>query len=217
MNPLKKQWNKGRRASLKHYEGKINRKAEQFNRIFPLPSYFGPMMGIHSEVLIADLGAGMFSTTGSTWPGVTVRVFPSDALANEYNEILKKHKITPVIPVEYQDMTDIKCQENVFDIVHCANALDHCHDPAKALREMFRICKRLGWIYLRHFSNVAEDQKYKGLHMWNISRTDYGDCLFRSKTDSFLLSSFFPSVVTVVKKEMPYDADNMVVSIFHKV
>jgi len=216
MENMNRQWHKGKKASLVFYEGKINRKAEQFNRIFPLSSYFGSMMGLQNEVLIADLGSGMFSTTGSTWPGVTVRLFPSDALADEYNEILKKHNIIPVIPVVRQDMTDLKYQDNLFDIVHCANALDHCHDPAKALKEMYRVCKRRGWIYLRHFNNVAEDQHYKGLHMWNISRTDDGDCLFRSQTDSFLLSFLFPGVETVIKKEMPYDSDTMVVSKLYK-
>ena len=195
----------GEKNTLKFYENKMPYKAKQFNRIFPLGSYFKDMIGDKKEVWIADLGAGMFSTTGSTWPTAIVHIYPSDLLAEEFNEMLANKNVHPIIPVEKQDMEHLTYEDNFFDIVHCVNALDHCNSTMDAIKEMYRVCKPGGWIYLKHQRNNGDFQNFKGMHHWNISK-EGEDCRFTSKYTSFLLSDFIKGFTTLEKKvdNLPY-------------
>ena len=59
--------------------------------------------------------------------------------------------------------------ENTFDMVHMRNSLDHSFDPLHGLLELLFICKVGGKIILRHAENEAVNQKYEGLHQWNLS------------------------------------------------
>ena len=163
-----------RNATTEFYRNKLPYKEKQFNFIFPLDGYFKELIGDKKEVKIADIGCGMFSTTGSTLEGVEVEIYPSDFLADEYNEMLRDSNVTPVIPVEKQDMTNLTYKDEFFDVVHCVNALDHCNDPQKALQEMLRVLKPGGWLYLRHYQNVGEFMRYRGEHKWNIDLSEDG-------------------------------------------
>ena len=200
----------GKAFTLHHYTKTIHHKSKAFNRVFPLYDYFKPMIGDKKEVSIADIGAGMFSTTGSTWPGVEVEVWPSDELAEEYMEVLKKFKITPLFPIEQQNMEYLSYADNAFDIVHCVNALDHVENPDKAIKEMYRICKPGGWIYMRHYFNTANKQKYRGMHHWNITLTINYDCVFMSKRRYFLLSDLLLGFKNESKKEAEEKCDQIV-------
>jgi len=174
------------------------------------------MIGTLKEVTIADIGAGMFSTTGSVWPDTKVNLYPSDKLADEFNRVLKEFKFKPIIPVEKQDMENLTYPDEMFDIVHCVNALDHTENPRKALFEMYRICKKGGWIYLRHHFNTARLQKNMGMHRWNIHMTIDKNCVFWSNSGGFLLSDCFDWWQTEAKKELGYERYNMIVSKYHK-
>jgi len=188
-------------ATLRFYENKLPYKAKQFNHIFPLDSYFADMIGNKTEVNIADLGAGLFSTTGSTYSTAIIHLYPSDILADKYLELLKEANVIPIISVEKQDMLKLTYEDNFFDIVHCVNALDHCTNPLKALQEMYRVCKIGGWIYLRHFYNNAECQKYANAHKWNICKAeDWDDCIIWNKSTRFNLSDFFIGFNTTVQE-----------------
>jgi len=192
-------------------------KAKQFNKIFPLPWYFAPMIGDKKEIYLADIGSGLFSTTGSTWPTATIHIFPSDMLADEFSEMLKTKNITPLIPVKKENMEELSYPDAYFDIVHCANALDHTTNPLKAIKEMYRVCKPGGWIYLRHYSHVGEHQAYCGLHQWNLDICNKDDCRIWNKTNEFTLSILYAGFKTELKKEMPWEPEDMVVSTLHKV
>ena len=215
-NMMNQQWEKGKNTSLHFYWKKLHIKEKEFNHEFQLPDYFGPMIGDKPEIMLADIGAGLFSTTGSTWPTANISVFPSDLLADEFNEMLQKAGVTPLIPVEKQNMEHLDYGDNAFDIVHCANALDHTVDPIQAIKEMYRVCKPGGWIYLRHYPHVGEHQHYCGLHMWNLDLYGENDCKIWNKENVYTLSALFPSFKTELKKELSYDADLMVVSKMQK-
>jgi ubiquinone/menaquinone biosynthesis C-methylase UbiE len=212
----KARWEHGKRKTLGFYRKKLPWKARQFNRKLSLPKYFKDLIGDKKEVTIAEIGSGMFCTIGSTWKKVKVNMYPSDILANKYNQILKDCNITPLIPIEKQDMENLTYSNNFFDIVHCVNALDHTMDILKALKEMYRVCKPGGFIYLRHFFNVAENEGYYGMHMWNIDLTDKGECVIWNKDKKFLLSDLFKKVSSTKKREMEYENDDLVVTIIQK-
>ncbi|MCK9599495.1 MAG: class I SAM-dependent methyltransferase [Sphaerochaeta sp.] len=207
---------KGRAFSLHHYTKTLSVKEREFNRVFPLPPYFGPLIGDKKEVFIADLGAGMFSTTGSTWPGVKVNLYPSDEMADEYHEILKDHNIKPLIPVEKQNMERLTYPDQMFDIVHCVNALDHVSGPFQAIKEMHRVCKKGGYIYLRHHFNTGRLQRYMGEHQWNITMTIDRNCVFWGKEGGFLLSDVVGWFKTEAKKEADWERRDMIVSVYRK-
>jgi len=215
-NLLQARWEKGKGNTVHFYTKKLPWKSKQFNRELYLPDYFAGMIGDKKEVAIAELGAGMFCTIGSLWKTAKVTVYPSDALADEFSRVLKDNGVVPFIPVEKQDMENLTYPDGFFDIVHCCNALDHCMDPAKALMEMHRVCKPGGYIYLRHFTNVGEHEKYSGLHIWNIDMAGGKDCIIWNQVKSFLLSSSFEGFTTVKKKELDYETTDMVVSILKK-
>jgi SAM-dependent methyltransferase len=215
---LKGKWEKGKNNTLHFYRKKLPWKAKAFNtELRFLPDYFDRMIGNKTEVNIADLGAGMFCTTGSLWKTAKVNIYPSDALSDEFNQILKDSSVVPLIPVLKEDMENLSYADEFFDIVHCCNALDHTQNPLKAISEMYRVCKPNGWIYLQHFPNVGEHEKYSGLHIWNLNITGENDCLIWNQKEKFLLSEHFDGFTTVIKKELNYGTEDMVVSILHKV
>jgi len=193
------------------YRRKLSFKARTFNKIFPLHDYFGEMIGDKKEVDILDIGAGMFSTTGSTWPDVKVHLYACDVLADEFNAMLKAHNVVPVIPVTKEDMTQLSYPDNFFDIVHCENALDHCADPMRALQEMYRVCKKGGFIYLSHFENVGEMMHYCGFHLWNI-KGENGDCIIWNQDGTYKLSDFY-KILSVEEKHDPTKKPNTVTAV----
>lgn len=215
-NSLQTKWEKGKNNTLRFYRRKLPWKEKSFNHEFSLPAYFSPLIGNKKNIKIAELGSGMFCTIGSIWKGVKVKVYPSDALADEFNQILKENSVIPLIPVEKQDMANLTYPDGFFDIVHCCNALDHCFNPLQALKEMYRVLKPNGYIYLRHFVNVGENEQYAGLHMWNINKSGKNDCIIWNQNERFLLSDLFPGFRTTMKKELDYETEDMVVSILQK-
>jgi glycosyltransferase involved in cell wall biosynthesis len=156
-------------------------------KLRPLAKEIVEMIGDKKEVSIADIGSGPISTIGYTLDGVKVNYVPSDLLADEYKKLYEYHNLYPPVKPEYQDMTKLTYLDESFDIVYCRNALDHCLDAYKALKEMYRVCKKGGYIYLWHFEKVAKMMGYTGMHQWNIELKD-GDCLFSNKEKQFLLS-----------------------------
>ena len=198
---IKEKWAKGHDLNLNFWRIKLPRVAEVYNHAFELPDYFGSMIGDKKEVWIADLGAGVMSTTGSTWKDVIVHLYPSDYYWDEYKEFYPMKKVKQFIPMEKQDMENLTYKDEMFDIVHCANALDHCVDPRKALSEMFRVCKKGGWIYLRHIPREGLHNKYSLQHQWNIE-IQGDDCVIWNYQDRFLLSDCIKGFTTVEKQEL---------------
>ncbi|MFA4890421.1 MAG: class I SAM-dependent methyltransferase [Candidatus Paceibacterota bacterium] len=195
--------------TLYFYRVKFKGKLTKFNHSFELPDYFEPMIGDKKEVTIAELGAGPICTIGNLWKDVKINLRASDVLQNEFAPWWKKYGATPVVPVEYQDMEHLTYPNNFFDIVHCVNAIDHTLDARQALKEIFRVCKKGGWIYLRHFTN--QRKRYRGMHAWDIDIVD-GECVFSNKKEKFLLSEFGDFKTTI--EDGP--KDNIITSILCK-
>lgn len=200
----------GEKMAVKHYKGKLRWRVEALNNEFQLPEYFREMIGDKKEVCISDIGAGAISMIGSTWPGVKVKMVASDQLADDYNALWKERGFVPFIPIEKQDMEKLTYPDESFDIVHCVNALDHCEDPYKAIAELIRVCKKGGWIYLRHIQNEGENEKYAGFHQWNIEKHELGSRFWNHN------SEFFLEVPTEIRTEIPNTKYKMEESIVSK-
>lgn len=154
-----------------------------------------------SQVRIANVGAGPMSLIGETIDRISVEVIASDFLADEYTALRKELGLKAIVVVEKQDMAHLTYENDSFDVVFCANALDHSQCPQQAIMEMIRICKPKGWVYLKHLPHEGKWCGYTGLHQWNIDAMPNGDCEFwtRGRAQAFLLSScgrFETSVVS---------------------
>lgn len=153
---------------------------ERFNNPLPLVNYLVSLVGDKKEVKIADIGSGPQSKIGQSLSGVEVKIYPSDN--QDFTNFYKKHNFTPLIPIEYQDMENLTYPDSFFDIVHCANALDHTKDVRAAVEEMLRACKPEGWIYI----DCCLDQMDTGhKHYWNAKE----DGVLTNGIESFDLKS----------------------------
>ncbi len=199
------------------YIRKFDRKLEQYNKPMQLPEYFRPMIGDTKSVRIAEVGAGPINTIGNQWPGVEVKIDATDNVALEYDKQLwSKHTSIPLVPILHADMENLNMYpDETFDIVHCVNALDHTPDAKKALLELERICKKGGWVYLRHSSNQKD--RFGGHHYWNIDLTDGGKMSFDNSYDAdfFVVDGY--SISQEYDKEPHDDFKTIITAIWQKV
>jgi ubiquinone/menaquinone biosynthesis C-methylase UbiE len=159
------------------------KKIKQYNRQpLPLVDYLIPFIGDKKEVKIADIGSGPFSRTGQILDGVKVEVYPMDQ--SNFDYFWARYKTTPLFPIEVQNMEKLTYPDNHFDIVHCVNALDHTGHARDAVKEMIRVCKSGGWIYIdcALIQRTARGHN----HFWDAEV----DGSFTSKDDSFNLKDF---------------------------
>ena len=80
------------------------------------------------------------ATRSLTEPGLSVDLVPTDALATQYSQLLRRHTISPVVRTRQllaEELTT-QFQENTFDFVYSVNALDHVKSPVEALRRQAR-------------------------------------------------------------------------------
>jgi ubiquinone/menaquinone biosynthesis C-methylase UbiE len=133
------------------------------NSPLPLAEELVPLVGDKKKVRIADIGSGPYSIIGRLLDGVEIEVYPSDrhSFGAFWSE---KVKTVPTYPIEVQDMEKLTYEDNFFDIVVCNNALDHTYTPVSAVKEMIRVVKPGGWVYI----NCFLDQQLTGYkHHWN--------------------------------------------------
>ena len=90
---------------------------------------------------IADFGCGPFG--GILAIVETLTAFPIDVLADEYNNW--GHS---AFPVYLFDGKTIAIEDGVCDIVFCTNALDHTPNPQPSVKEIIRILKPGGRVFL---------------------------------------------------------------------
>lgn len=199
-----KTWKQGVEAEIHFWRGWLSVKAKKYEKQNPLHHRLVPFIKDKSKVKIADLGSGPVCLIGSYYKGVEIEVFPSDILADDYKKLLNEINVKPLLKVKKQDMTKLTYEDESFDLVHCSNALDHSPNPYEALKEIVRICKIGGWIYIYHIAHEGQRNRYRNLHQWNLDMTENEDCIVWNnkpgkKTDTFFLSEIYPNFKTSLK------------------
>jgi len=158
-------------------QGRIN----VFNKPLPLVDYLLPFVENKKELKIADIGSGPFSIIGSYLDGVDIEFHHCDK--QDFKHFWETHEGEPLIKVEIENMEKLSYPDNYFDIVHCCNALDHTRNAEEAVKEMIRICKVGGYVYIR----CSLDQLSTGyLHFWNAKQ----DGLFTNNKYTFDLKAY---------------------------
>lgn len=150
--------------------------AARLNSDRPPPPYLADLIvqDHKTAIRILDVGSGPITSLGANLPGYSIEIVAADPLADAYNELLAKYALKPaVLPVRAQaEQLSTEFGANSFDIVHSANAIDHCHDAVQAIHEMIVCAKPAGKVILEHTENEAERQDYSELHQWNFTIKD---------------------------------------------
>lgn len=126
---------------------------------------------------ILDVASGPMTWIGKRWGERKIEIDPVDILAQFYEGLLCKHGITPLIRTRYASIEGL-CRsvgEAAYDLVFCKNALDHCRNPMRGIREMVLAAKPGRTVLLHHHRNEAISLGYAQLHQWNFDVDPGGD------------------------------------------
>jgi ubiquinone/menaquinone biosynthesis C-methylase UbiE len=129
-----------------------------------------------STVNALDVGSGPITTLGYAAKGYDLTLACTDALGNEYNSLLEKLALTHLMRIQAAKGEQLLewFGASKFDIVHCANALDHFEAPKVAFENMYSVCKPGGALIVISIENEGEREGYSGLHQWNLKADDEG-------------------------------------------
>lgn len=122
------------------------------------------------KLKLLDVGSGPVSPL--VW-GIEINlldVVAIDPLADSYNNLLKKLNYSyPIKPIKCygEDIMDIFDNES-FDIVYCANALDHAISPKRCMDNMYNVLKKDGIIYLTGYIREGTHANWVGLHQHDL-------------------------------------------------
>lgn len=182
--------------TLRHYKSNAGTEINEYNKRYALPYYFQMMITPREENKIADIGCGLVCRLGGMVRRASAKIYASDILKKEYDEVFEKRGCKRVIPIEYQNIEKLTYPDGFFDIVHCVNTIDHTADAKAAISELVRVCKPGGWIYLRHGFN--QKKRFRGEHKWNFNVTHKGQtCTISDGEEMFFLDRYGDFVTRV--------------------
>jgi ubiquinone/menaquinone biosynthesis C-methylase UbiE len=152
-----------------------------------------------TDVHILDVGAGPLTLLGKKCRGKNVTITAVDTLANEYNMLLEKYQISPLVRTLEMDAEHLSenFKINTFDLVCAINSIDHVYDPEEAILQMLYIVKNGSYVFLRHTANEAKQRNYTGLHQWNFSMSRDGDFIISSKTKKINMTSKYSDLCEI--------------------
>jgi len=157
------------------------------------------LLPIDTEVRILDVGAGPITCLGKKVQGKKVIITAIDPLADEYDRILNKYQIEPLVRTKKlaaEELTTL-FQSNSFDLVYARNCIDHAFDPEKAILEMVDVVKNGDYVLLEHFPNEAENENFRGFHQWNFLMDANGDFLIQSSLSSVNMTRKYTDLATI--------------------
>ncbi len=123
-----------------------------------------------ATIRILDVGSGPLTRVGKKWADRQVQVVPVDPLADQYNALLARHGIKPIVPALFAHGEKLleTFDAGSFDLAYASNSLDHTYDPLLVIRQMLGVVKPLHYVYLWHVVNEGARECYAGLHQWNF-------------------------------------------------
>jgi ubiquinone/menaquinone biosynthesis C-methylase UbiE len=109
--------------------------------------YLPPVRG--KSVLEIACGRGGFSRLlGSLGAEVCGADFSSSAVAIARERLLAYPNLAGAVSYVQADAQKMPFDENTFDVVVSCETIEHVPDPAAAVREMYRVCKAGGMLFL---------------------------------------------------------------------
>lgn len=143
----------------------------------------GALLADSETLNILDVGAGPLTILGKVFNGRKLNIRAVDPLADEYDAILERHGITPIVRTEKMAGEELSQHLPVghFDLVFAQNCIDHSVDPVRSILEMLKVVKPGRYVYLKHSQNEAVKENWVGLHQWNFAE-EVGDFMVSSRT-----------------------------------
>lgn len=137
-----------RTKGFEYWARMANRELEEdiktlIPRAFLLPQH---------TIRVLDAGSGPVTQLGSIWPGRDLELHACDALADQYNDMLKKYDIDPpvrTIAAQLEKLDNVYPRE-FFHFVLARNVIDQTTDPACSLRKMITVLKPGGRLLIVH-------------------------------------------------------------------
>ena len=123
----------------------------------------------HSNILV--VGSGPSSDIGyRSWPGHTVSIYLTDALAEKYEAMYQSlGYYPPATPTKVAaEKLHHRFAHGAFDLVYSVNALDHADNPVKALQSMVAVAAPCAWVVVEVWEDEGKAAGGVGMHQWNI-------------------------------------------------
>lgn len=149
---------------------------------FPLQPRPAALLPVQNDVHILDVGAGPLTYLGKKTPGKLLKITAVDPLAGEYDKILVKYGVEPIVRTQRLAAEDLgkRYAANTFDFAYARNCLDHAYNPERAVLQMVEVVKPGCYVLLEHHPHEAQNAGYQGLHHWNFDMSPGGDFLIQS-------------------------------------
>lgn len=171
---LKSEWQDNLQEEIKFWDGWLGTESERFIRLDPnakLQNWFLEYIDkTQSKNRILDVGAGPLTDINKKCDFAVIEICAVDVLADEYDKLLRKHNIQPIVRTQMCDgerLTE-KFDENTFDITYSNNALDHSHNPLKCIKEMIQVTKKEHYVFIKSFLLEGTNACWSGLHKWDF-------------------------------------------------
>jgi SAM-dependent methyltransferase len=151
-----------------------------------------------ANVRIFDVGSGPLTRVGKRWAGRDLQIVAVDPLADEYNALLDRISLRPLVPASFchgEKLTE-RFEPNSFDLAYASNSLDHSYDPMVVIRQMLAVVKPSHYVYLWHFANAGVLERYTGLHQWNFE-IHKGDVTLGNGQRTFSITDVFQTQAEV--------------------
>lgn len=151
--------------------------------------------------LVYDIGCGLAPRFGEILPnGNKISMVEIDPLAYFYNAVNTRY--APVggykkIVFGMFEYFSRFFDRNSADAVIINNALDHCIDPYKSIVESLMVLKPGGMLYLNHTRAEGINEKYDGLHQWNLDYAGNGDFIIWNYNAAVNVSQRLASVASI--------------------
>jgi len=165
----------------------------------PLQPEVAAFLPAKSEVHILDVGAGPLTYLGKKHEGKQVLITAVDPLTDEFDKMLEKHHVRPIVRTQAIAAESLSQHflPNTFDLVFARNCIDHSCDPEQAILQMLEVVREESFVLLEHRPNEAAAEHYAGLHQWNLSVTQEGDFLIRSRRSSVNMSRKYAALCRI--------------------
>jgi len=222
----KGKWENGIESELRFWDNYFRTKGLQWSDYYGMQ--FDPTLSLQQraaallpdqvDVYILDVGAGPLTFLGKTLEGKQLHITAVDALADEYDRILEKYKIEPLVRTEKLDaeMLTNRFAANTFDLVFARNCIDHSYDPELSIRQMVTVVKVGCYLLMEHNPDEADTRGYSGLHQWNFSMNDVGEFLIRSRQSEVNVTQKYRDLCTVTCECVTELGERWLITKFHK-
>jgi SAM-dependent methyltransferase len=119
---------------------------------------------------VLDLGSGPLSMLAHGVRQKWLHLTAVDPLADEYRHLLTKYGYEPnceLIRAHGEDLSSV-FGANQFELIWINNALDHTRSPGQVLREMVKVVRPGGYLYIQGFTREGTAEGWNGLHQHDL-------------------------------------------------